>query len=167
VRKDLAEMGQGGHRCRICGVGRDLKAVSGTRWIVTVVGAAAGLYFAVLCAFSIGAVVLPRHVPKAYAVIFALVTAYLAYLGVRAAVLGSSDEDDMVTALRNGTVGALVAVLIVIALYFMFGLSVQAFFAHSVGLHASQVTMFRLLIAFVCFGFGAGFVRRMNRLPAA
>jgi hypothetical protein len=67
------------------------KAVSGTRWIVTVVGATAGLYFAVLCAFSIGAVVLPRHVPKAYAVIFALVTACLGYLGIRAAVVGSSD----------------------------------------------------------------------------
>jgi len=145
----------------------DIRAVSGTRWIVTVVGAAAGLYFAVLCAFSIGAVVLPRHVPKTYAAIFALVTAYLAYLGIRAAVVGSSDEDDMVSALRNGTVGALVAIVIVIALYFMFGLSVHAFFAHSVGFHASQVTMFRLLIAFVCFGFDAGFVGRMRRLPAA
>ncbi|HYN14743.1 MAG TPA: hypothetical protein VES66_03020 [Terriglobales bacterium] len=138
-----------------------------TRWIVPVVGAAAGLYFAVLCAFSIGAVVFPRNVPKAYAVIFALVTAYLAYLGIRAAVVGSSDEDDVVSALRNGTVGALAAVVVVIALYSMFGFSIHAFFAHSLGLHASQVTMFRLLIAFVCFGFGAGFVWRLNRLPVA
>jgi hypothetical protein len=73
----------------------------------------------------------------------------------------------MVSALRNGTIGALVAVLVVIALYFMFGFSAHAFFARSVGLHASQVSMFRLLIVFVCFGFGAGFVWRMNRLPAA
>jgi uncharacterized membrane protein len=138
-----------------------------TRCIVVVVGTAAGLYFAVLCAFSIGAIVLPRHVPKPYAVIFSLVTAYLAYLGIRAAVVGSSDEDDMVSALRDGTMGALAGVLIVIALYFMYGFSVHAFFAHSVGLQASQVTMFRLLIAFVCFGFGAGFVRRVNRLSAA
>lgn len=150
-----------------CELEGDFEAVSRTLWIVTVLGAAAGLYFAMLCAFSIAAVVLPRHIAKAYAVIFALVTAYLAYLGIRAAVLGSNDEDDMVSALRNGTVGALVAVLIVVALYFMFGFSVQAFFAHLVGLHASQVSMIRLLIAFVCFGFGAGFVRRMNRMPAA
>ncbi len=141
--------------------------MSRTCWIVTVVGAAAGLYFAVLCVFSIRAVLLPRHVPKAYEVIFSLVTAYLAYLGIRVAVVGSSDEDNMVSALWTGTIGALVAVLVVIALYLMFGLSVHDFFAHSVRLHASQVTMFQLLIAFVCFGFGAGFVWRMNRLRAA
>jgi hypothetical protein len=141
--------------------------VSRTLWIVTVVGAVAGLYFAVLCVFSIAAVVLPRHVPKVYAAIFALVTAYFTYLGMRAAVVGSNDEDDMVSALCHGTIGGLAAVLIVIALYFMFGLSVHAFFAHSVGLHPSQVTMFRLLIAFVCFGFGAGFVQRMNRFSKA
>jgi hypothetical protein len=100
-------------------------------------------------------------------VIFVLVTAYLAYLGIRAAVVGTSDEDNMASALWTGTIGALVAVVVVIALYFMFGFSIHDFFAHSVGLHASRVTMFRLLIAFVCFGFGAGFVGRMNRLPAA
>ena len=142
-------------------------AVSRTHWIVTVVGAAAGSYFAVLFAFSIAALMLPRHVPKPYAAIFALVTGFLTYLAIRAAVAGSGDEDDLVSALCHGVVGALAAVLIVIALYFMFGRSIHAFFAHSVGLHGSQVTMIRLLIAFVCFGFGAGFVRRMNQRPAA
>lgn len=104
----------------------------------------------------------PRHVPKAYAAIFALVTAYLAYLGIRAAVVGSNDEDDMVSALCHGTIGAIAAVLIVMALYFMFGFSIELFFAHSVGLYVYQITTFRLLMAFVCFGFGAGFVRRLN-----
>ena len=137
--------------------------MSGTRWIISIVGAAAGLYFAALSAFGIGAVALPRHVPKVYSGAFAIVAAFLSFLAFRTAILGKTDEDSIASALGNGIVGALVAVFVVIALYIMFGFALHAFFAHSVGLHPSQVTMFRLLIAFVCFGFGAGFVLRMQK----
>jgi hypothetical protein len=68
-----------------------------------------------------------------------------------------------VSALRNGIIGSLIAVLLVMALYLMFGFAIHAFFAHSVGLHASQVTMFRLLLAFVCLGFSAGFALFMQK----
>jgi hypothetical protein len=41
--------------------------------------------------------------------------------------------------------------------------AIHAFFAHSMGLHASQVTMFRLLIGFVYLGFSIGFVLHMQK----
>lgn len=54
--------------------------------------------------------------------------------------------------------------IVVIVAYAMFRQATRAYFAHPLGLHFSQVTTLRLLVAFLCLGFEAGFALRMQTL---
>lgn len=90
-------------------------------------------------------------------VVIALLATCLAYLAFRAAIAGKTDEDTVVASLRRGTIGALVALAIMVALLLMFGTDTRGFLAHALGKPASSFTSFRLLLAAVVLGFGGAF----------
>ncbi len=132
-------------------------------WLVAIVGALAGFWFAAVSALTVrAALVSTRPVPRPYSIIVALVAAYIAFLGFRAALFGKTDEDSKVHALHAGVAAALLGLLVAGALYLMFGPRTYVFVAHCIGLHPSQIRMFRLLLAAVGMGFGAGFALRMR-----
>lgn len=136
----------------------------GRRWIVAAIGAASGVCFAALAARSIGVLAITPHFFRVSSVVFAVVTACLSYLAFRAGTSGRTDEESFLRALVGGVGGALVGLIIVVVAYAMFRGATRAYFAHPLGLHFAQVTMPRLLVAFLCLGFGAGFVLRMLTL---
>ena len=78
--------------------------------------------------------------------------------------IGRTDQESFLRALLGGVGGALVGLIVVIVAYAMFRQATRAYFAHPLGLHFSQVTTLRLLVAFLCLGFGAGFALRMQTL---
>jgi len=84
----------------------------------------------------------------------------LSYLSFRAATAGRTDESSFLRALWGGVGGALVGLLVVVVAYVLFRQGARAYLAHPVGLRFSQVTLGRLLLAFLFLGFGAGFAIR-------
>ncbi len=134
------------------------------RWIVAIIGVAAGLSFATVAALSLGVLAVTAGHFRASSVVFAVISLWLAYRSLHAATRSRSDEESVVRGLQAGIAGALVGLLIVFAGFAMFAQSIRAYFAHPVGLHFSDVTMFRLLVALVWLGFGAGFALRIPKL---
>jgi uncharacterized membrane protein len=126
-----------------------------------IVGAVSGVCFAALAARSIGVLAITPHF-RASSLVFAVVTFCLSYVAFRAATSGRTDEETFLRALAGGVGGALVALIIIGSSYVMFRQATRAYFAHPIGLHFSQVTMSRLVTAFLCLGFAAGFVLRMQ-----
>jgi hypothetical protein len=137
--------------------------VSDLRWIVAIIGAETGLCFIGLAERSISILVIA---PNFFTAGFTGVAAWFPYVAFRAAISGRTDEDSVLEALRAGIVGAFVGLLIFMASFAMFGQTIRTYFAHPLGLHTSQLSMFHLLEAFVWLGFGAGFVLRMQTLRA-
>jgi hypothetical protein len=74
------------------------------------------------------------------------------------------DKASFLRGLSGGVGGALFDLIIVIIAYAMFREATRAYFAHLLGLHFSQVTIMRLLVALLFLGFCAGFVLGMQKL---
>jgi hypothetical protein len=128
------------------------------------IGAVSGVCFAAVAARSISVLAITPHFFRISSVVFAAVSACLSYVAFRASTSGRTDKESFLRALLGGVGGALIGLIIVSVAYVMFRGATRAHFAHPLGLHFSQVTMFRLLVAFLCLGFGAGFALRMQTL---
>lgn len=135
--------------------------MTGARVLITSISAATGTCFAVLAGLSISVVAVPVRRFHIFSVVIAGVASCLAYLAFRTAIGGKVDEETVVKSLRRGIVGAFVGLMVAIVFLFLFGPQTHGFLAHSVGKPASSLTNFRLMLASLLLGFGAGFVVRM------
>jgi hypothetical protein len=96
-----------------------------------------------------------------FSVVIAVVAICLGLMAFRAAIAGNTDEETAVASLRRGIIGAFIGLLVIAAFLLMFRTDTQGFLAHAMGKPASSFTTFRLLMASVLLGFGAGFVVRL------
>ncbi len=141
--------------------------MAGGRVLITAISAAAGTCFAALAGMSISAAVVQvRGELRVGSIVIAVVSLVFGYLAFRAALGAATDEDTMVTALRRGVVGGLIAAIVMAVLIYGFGTTTRAFFAHGLGKGILGFTNFRLLLGAVLLGFGAGFVLHMPRQRA-
>lgn len=131
--------------------------------LITGISAATGTCFAVLAGLGISAAAFPVRRFHGFSVVLAAVALAFAYLAFRAAVAGKADKDTASMSLRAGIIGAFIALLVIGAFIVMFKAGTQSFLAHALGKPTSAFTSFRLLIASVLLGFGAGFVLRVPR----
>jgi hypothetical protein len=115
----------------------------------------------VLAGLSISAVALPVRRFHGISVAISAVAVCLAYFAFRAATAGKTDDEALIAAFRRGMIGAFVALIAIIVCILIFGPEANSSIAHAVGKPASHLTTFRLLVASVLLGFGAGFVLRM------
>jgi hypothetical protein len=131
--------------------------VTGARVLIIGISAVTGACFAALAGLSISAMVLPVRRFHVASVVIAAVAICLGYLAFRAAIASKTDEETVIAALRRGIIGALVGLVVIFAFLLMFGPDTRGFLAHALGKPASSFTTFRLLVAAVLLGFGAGF----------
>jgi len=135
--------------------------LTGARVLIIAVSAATGTCFAVLAGLSISALAVPVRRFHTMSIVLAVVTIYLAFRAFRAAVAGFRDEEadeTLVLLLRHGMLGALLGLILIIALISMFGTEARSFLAHALGQRTSGFTPLRLLGAAVLLGFGTGFI---------
>jgi hypothetical protein len=137
--------------------------VRARRWVVTLIGAVSGVCFAALAARSLGAMTLTPHFSRPLSLTYAAITAVLSYISFRAATAGRTDVASVLRALWGGFAGAAAGLVIVFASYLMFRDSVRVYICRPLALHLSQVTMFRLVLGFLCLGFAAGFALRIQK----
>ncbi len=140
--------------------------MTGARILITGISAATGTCFAVLAGLSISAVAFPVRRFHVFSIVVAAVAICLAYLAFRAAIAGKTDEETLAASLHRGIIGAFVGLIVMVAFLIMFRPDTYAFLAHALGKPASSFTTFRLLVASVLLGFGAGFVLRMPTTTA-
>ncbi len=133
------------------------------RWIVAIISAAAAISFALVVVRCLGALAVSTGHFKPASIVLALIAAWFAYRAVQAALCGETDEQSILRALEGGIIGAFAGISVVALTFAMFAQTVRAYFAHPLGFYFSDVTMFRLLIALVWLGFGAGFVLRIPK----
>jgi hypothetical protein len=132
--------------------------------MVAIIGAATSLSFALVAVRCLGVLaVTPGHF-KLFSLIFAVIAVWFSYQAVRATTSGQTDEASILRGFEGAIIGAFAGISIVAVAFAMFAQTARAYFAHPLGLYFSEVTMFRLLIAFVWLGFGAGFVLRIPKL---
>lgn len=134
--------------------------MNGARVLITVISAATGACFALLAGLSIRAMAFPVRRFHNFSIVIAVGAGFLACLAFRLAMARDNDEEVLVTSLQRGIAGAFVGLFAVTLLLFMFGTETRSFVAHSLNRPTSSFTTFRLLIAWVLLGFGAGFVLR-------
>jgi len=126
---------------------------------VIVIGAITGVCFAVLAGLSISAMAEPVRSFHVFSIVIAGVATSLGYMAFRATMAGN--DESPITSFRRGVIGGLVGLIVIVAFLFMFRPDTQGILAHALGKPASSFTIFRLLIASVLLGFGAGFVVRL------
>ncbi len=134
------------------------------RWIVAIIGAAAALSFALVAVRCLGVLAVTPGNFKVSSAVFAVIAAWFAYRSVLTATFGATDEGSILRGFEGAIVGAFAGILVVGIAFAMFAHESRAYFAHPLGLYFSDVTMTRLLIAFVWLGFGAGFSLRIPKL---
>jgi hypothetical protein len=143
--------------------------LTGARVLIIAISAATGTCFAVLAGLSISVLAVPVRRFHTMSIVLAGVTIYLAFRAFRAAVSGFRDEEadeTLVLLLRHGMLGALLGLILIIALISMFGTEARSFLAHALGQRTSGFTPFRLLGAAVLLGFGTGFIVGPSRPKA-
>ncbi len=140
--------------------------VRGARVLIVGVSAATGACFAAVAGLSISAIAFPVRRFHAFSAVMAAAGVGLALTAFRAAIVGKTDQETAVASLHRGMLGALLALVAMVALLLMFKVDMQAFLAHAMGRRASTFTTYRLLAAAVLLGFGTGFVAG-TRKPAA
>jgi len=121
-----------------------------------------GVCFAVLAGLSISAMAAPFRRFHFFSVVIAAVSIFVGYLAFRAATSGHTDRVTVANSMFRGMIGAFVGLLLMLALLLMFRPDAQSFLAHALGRPTYTFTIFRLLIASVLLGFGAGFVARIR-----
>jgi len=140
--------------------------LTGARVLIIAISAAAGTCFAVLAGLSISVIVVPVRRFHVTSLVLAVVAICLAFLAFRAAMAGFTDEEAderLVLLLRHGMVGALLGLILIVALLLMFGTDARSLLAHALGQRTSSFTPLRLLAAAVLLGFGTGFIVRAPR----
>lgn len=136
--------------------------MTGTRALIMVISAATAACFTILAGMSISATFAPVRRFHVASVVIAVVASCLAYLALRTALRArDTDEEAMIASLRPGTIGAILALIMIFALLLMFGDHTRSLLAHALSRPTSSFTTSRLLIASVLLGFGTGFVARM------
>lgn len=136
--------------------------MTGVRTLLIVITAATGACFTILAGLSIGAIVAPVRRFHVSSVVIAAVAGCLAYVAFRATARATdADEEAMIASLRPGTIGAILGLVIIVVLLFMFGDDTRTVLAHALRQPTSSFTTNRLLVASVLLGFGTGFVLRM------
>ncbi len=133
------------------------------RFVIIVISAATGVCFATLAGMSIAEFVHPVRARHPFSCVIAVFSVFVGYLAFRAAISGKSDELTLVTSLRRGIVGALVGLLAMVLVIFLFRDDTNPYIAHALGNPAYSFTDFRLLAGSVLLGFGTGFVIAMPR----
>ena len=137
-------------------------SVRGARVLVIGISAATGACFSVLAGLSVSAMAAPFRRFQVFSVVIAAVAIAVGYLAFRAATTGHTDKVTAVESLFRGMVGAFIGLIVIIAFLLMFRPDSQRLLAHALGRPASSFTIFRLLVASVLLGFGAGFVLRIR-----
>ncbi|MFB3917803.1 MAG: hypothetical protein ACE14M_13810 [Terriglobales bacterium] len=140
--------------------------MTGIRVLFVGISAATGTCFAVLAGLSISAAAFPARRFHFFSVVVAAVAIYLAVVAFRTAIAGKIDEENLVTSLRRGMIGAFVGLIVMIFFLLMFRADTLAFLAHSLGKPASSFSDFRLMSGAVLLGFGTGFVVRAPKAAA-
>jgi hypothetical protein len=131
------------------------------RFLIMVISAVTGVCFAALAGLSISEMLFPVRGFHIISIFVAAASVFLGYLAFRAAIVGETSAEALATSLHGGVFGALLGLVAIIVLTFLFRSDLQALFAHAVGRRASTFTEYRLLAAFVLLGFGSGFVVRV------
>jgi cell division protein FtsW (lipid II flippase) len=134
----------------------------GARVFIVVINAAMGACFTMLAAASINAAVAPVRRFHISSVVIAAVACVFAFLAFRAAATAETDEETVVSSLRAAIFGAILALVIMVVLLFMFGDDTRAFLAHAFSNPTSNFTTSRVLIATAILGFGTGLVVGMS-----
>ena len=137
--------------------------MTGARVLIIAISVLTGACFTVLAGLGISASVVPIRRFHVTSVVVAAITICLGWLAFRAAIAGfhhEETEESLVAPMRRGVIGAFVGLILVVALLLMFGADARSLLAHALGTRTSSFTPFRLLVAGVLLGFGAGFVVR-------
>lgn len=129
---------------------------------MVVISAAMGACFTMLAAVSIEAAVAPARRFHLSSVLIAAVATALALLAFRAAAFLETDEETVLASLRAAMLGAILAIMMMVVLLFMFGDATRSFLAHALSNPTSNFTTSRVLIASAILGFGAGLVARVS-----
>jgi len=137
--------------------------LTGTRVAVTVISAAIGACFAMLAVLSIKAAVAPARRFHVSSLVIAVPAVCLTLLAFREAAT-DSDEENMISSLRLGMLGAFLAFVVICVFLFMYGDHTRSFLAHALSMPTSSFPTAWVLIACVVLGFGAGFVLRAAAL---
>lgn len=132
--------------------------MTGAGILIIAVSAVTGACFAALAGLSISAMAVPVRRFHGFSAVVAAVAICIGYLAFRAAIAGNTDEETAVAGLRRGVIGAIVGLIVMLALFVMFKTDPQAYLAHALGKGASTFTTYRLLAGAVLLGFGTGFV---------
>ncbi len=140
------------------GTPRETRHVNRAGILIIGISAVTGACFAALAGLSISALAFPVRRPHVFSAIVAAVAICIGYLAFRAAIAGETDEETAVAGMRRGVIGALVGLIVMIAIFVMFKTDAQAYLAHALGKRASTFTTYRLLAGSVLLGFGTGFV---------
>jgi hypothetical protein len=140
--------------------------VTGGRWAVVLIGGGAGVCFAIIGGVALRHLIVDLPTFPLASVVFAVIAVLLSYRSFQAAALGSGQEASLLRGLHGGLFGAFLGMLVVVAGFLMYGQTVRTFFAHPIGLHTSQLSLFRLLMTSIGLGFCAGFVLRIQRRRA-
>jgi hypothetical protein len=143
--------------------------LTGARFLIIAISVVTGACFTVLAGLSISVIVVPVRRFHVTSVVLAAVTICLGWLAFRAAMAGfthEETEESVVAPMRRGIIGAFFGLIVVVALLLMFGADASSLLAHALGQRSSSFTPFRLLIAGVLLGFGAGFVAHIPRATA-
>ncbi|MBV9086564.1 MAG: hypothetical protein JOY79_03695 [Acidobacteriaceae bacterium] len=133
-------------------------SVIGGRWIVIIIGAATGVCFAILAGRAVSVLAITPHYFRGSSLVFAGISAWIAYRALEAATSGGTDEESIVRGLRGGIVGGFLGLLVAATSFFSFGQTARTYFTHPLGWHTSDISMFWLSVALLLLGFLAGFV---------
>jgi len=139
--------------------------MTGARILTILISAAMGACFAAVAWLSIHNAIFPVRRFHIFSVIVGIVALCLVYFALRAATSAPVDEDCLLTSLRGGMFGSIIALVGIVLAITMFGDSTRGFLAHALGKPASSYTTGPVLVASAILGFGAGFVlcaRRSN-----
>lgn len=140
------------------------------RSLIIVISAVTGVCFATLAGLSLSEMLFPVRGFHVISVVVAVASVLVGYLAFRAAIVGKTSAEALATSLHGGVLGALVGLVAIIVLIFLFRSDLPALLAHAIGKRASIFTEYRLLAAFILLGFGTGFVVRVpssRRMSAA
>lgn len=132
-----------------------------------IVGAVSGVCFAAVAAHGLAAAWITPHFSRPWSVGYIVIAAVFSYSCFRAATSGRTDETSFLHALWGGFGGMVAGFAIVCAGYAMVRDSIRIYVARPLGLHLSQVTMTRLVLAFLLLGLAAGFALRTRTQRAA
>ncbi len=134
------------------------RSATGPRLLITGISAAAGVCFTALAGLALSASVYPVRRFHWFSIVIAVVAIVLGFLAFRTAISARADEEAALASVARGVIGAIVGLVAIGALMFLFGESTRSFLAHALGRRTTSFTTFRLLVGCATLGFATGFV---------